>query len=75
MNYVEIKIAEHLDIEWDKWLQGFTVTHSGEFETTLTGPVRDQADLYGIIAKMRDLGVKLISVQLMGEGSNDFRYN
>lgn len=71
MDYVEIKIAEHLDIEWDKWLQGFTITHSEESETTLVGPVRDQADLYGLIAKMRDLGVKLISVNLLGEESND----
>jgi hypothetical protein len=71
MYHVEIKIAEHLDIQWDRWLQGFTVSHSGESETTLMGPVRDQADLYGIIAKMRDLGVKLISVQLMGENANN----
>ena len=67
MDRVEIKVSGHLNIDWSEWLQGFSVTHSGQGETILVGPVRDQADLYGFIAKLRDLGVNLISVNLLGE--------
>ena len=66
MNQVKIKIASHLDINWDQWIQNFTVVHGVEGETTLAGPVRDQAELYGLIAKLRDLGVTLISVNMLG---------
>jgi len=67
MDQVEIKIAGCLDINWSQWLQGFTVSHTGDDETLLAGPVRDQAELYGLIAKLRDLGVKLVSVNIGGE--------
>jgi hypothetical protein len=70
MDHIEIKVAGHLDIDWNQWLSGFAVTHTGEGETLLAGPVRDQADLYGLIAKLRDLGVKLISVNTCGESLN-----
>lgn len=66
MNQVKIKIASHLDINWDQWIQDFTVVHGVQGETTLVGPVRDQAELYGLIAKLRDLGVTLISVNMLG---------
>lgn len=67
MQQVEVRIEGHLDQEWAEWLDGFSVIHTrdaqtGEGETILSGPVRDQAALYGLIAKLRDLGVKLISV-------------
>ena len=58
---VEIKIQGHLDPTWADWLDGFTITHTENNETILTGTVDDQAALYGIMAKLRDLGVKLIS--------------
>ena len=62
MPRVEIRVKEHLDIQWTEWLEGFTITHTGQGETILRGTVSDQAALYGIIAKLRDLGAKLISV-------------
>ena len=62
MQRVEIRIEGHLDQSWADWLDGFILTHTEEGETILTGEVRDQAALYGLIAKLRDLGVKLISV-------------
>ena len=62
MQQVEIRIEGHLDQSWADWLDGFTLTHTDAGETILTGDVRDQAALYGLIAKLRDLGVKLISV-------------
>jgi hypothetical protein len=61
MTQVEIRISGHLDKKWTDWLDGFTVTHTKNDETILTGAVIDQAAFYGIMAKLRDLGVKLIS--------------
>ncbi len=47
---------------WIDWLDGFSLSYTGQNETILTGQVTDQAALYGLIAKLRDLGVKLLSV-------------
>jgi hypothetical protein len=62
MSSVEIKIQGHLDPAWADWLEGFTITHTQDDLTLITGPVSDQASLYGLIAKLRDLGLELISV-------------
>jgi hypothetical protein len=62
MQRVEIRVEGHLDQTWAEWLDGFTIAHSEQDETILTGKVKDQAALYGLIAKLRDLGVKLVSV-------------
>ena len=62
MQRVEIRIDGHLDEGWVEWLDGFTLVHSGQGETILSGKVEDQAALYGLIGKLRDLGVKLIAV-------------
>ena len=62
MQQVEICVEGHLDLTWAEWLDGFTLTHAERGETILTGKVKDQAALYGLIAKLRDLGVKLVSV-------------
>jgi len=60
---VEIRIESHLDQTWADWLDDFTLIHTEGGETILTGKVKDQAALYGLIAKLRDLGVKLLSVK------------
>jgi hypothetical protein len=60
---VELRVAGQLDPRWAEWLAGLTITHSGDTETSLAGSVKDQAELYGLIAKLRDIGMKLISVQ------------
>ena len=62
MQQVEIRVEGHIDQTWVEWLDSFTLTHTEQGETILTGEVKDQAALYGLIAKLRDLGVKLISV-------------
>lgn len=62
MQQVEIQIEGVLDQEWGEWLGDFTITHSEQNETVLVGRVPDQAALYGLISKLRDLGVKLVSV-------------
>jgi len=62
MQRVEIRIEGHLDPAWAEWLDDFALAHTEQGKTILSGEVRDQAALYGLIAKLRDLGVKLISV-------------
>ncbi len=64
MQRVEIKVEGHLDTNWVEWLDGFEISHVGQSETVLSGMVRDQSALYGIVAKLRDLGLKLISLSI-----------
>ena len=59
---VTIRVQDHLDDDWAKWLEGFTITYAEPDETVLVGEVKDQAALYGLIAKLRDLGVSLLAV-------------
>jgi len=63
MQQVEIRVEGHLDESWIEWLDGFEISHTPQNETILMGTVKDQAALYGIIAKLRDLGLKLISLK------------
>ena len=58
----EIRIEGHLDDRWADWFGGLTVTLEQEGNTLLTGPVVDQAALYGLLRKVRDLGMPLLSV-------------
>lgn len=67
MQQLEIRVEGHLDETWAEWLDGFVLTHKEPSETTLTGWVEDQAALYGLIGKLRDLGVILISVNYQGQ--------
>lgn len=59
----EIRIFGHLDGHRMRSFAGMTITHLPHGVTALTGPVRDQAALYGLLSRIRDLGVPLISVQ------------
>lgn len=59
----QIKIEGHLNPAWSEWLEGLTLTHEPDGSTALTGGLTDQADLYGVLIKLRDLGLILISVQ------------
>jgi len=61
MNY-EIRVAGQLSAHWSEWFEGFTVALEPDGTTRLTGPVIDQAALYGLLKKVRDLGLPLISV-------------
>ncbi len=63
MMHVVIRAQGQLDLKWGEWLDGLTITHIGDSETVLTGCIKDQSELYGLIAKLRDIGIKLISVQ------------
>ena len=60
--HYEIRIKGHLDEQWADWFGGLTVTLNKGGDTLLTGPVIDQAALYGLLKKVRDLGMPLLSV-------------
>ena len=62
MYQVEIGIEGHLNEQWLVWLGDFSIVHPEPNESILTGHIPDQAALYGLIGKLRDLGVKLISI-------------
>ena len=57
----QIRIEGHLGPRWSGWFEGLTITPEGDGETLLTGPVADQAALHGLLRKVRDLGMPLIS--------------
>src|SRR5215471_3296184 len=58
----QIRVAGHLDEHWSAWLDGFTLTRDDDGTTVITGPVADQAQLHGVLARVRDLGVPLLSL-------------
>ena len=58
----EIRIKGHLDDRWSDWFGGLTVTLEDNGDTLLTGLVVDQAALHGLLKKVRDLGMPLVSV-------------
>jgi hypothetical protein len=58
----EIRVKGQIDEHWSDWFEGLTVTVTDQGETILVGDVADQSALYGLIAKLRDLGLPLISV-------------
>lgn len=58
----EIRIKGHLDERWAEWFEGMTITREDNGETLLTGTVVDQAALHGLLRKVRDLGMALVSV-------------
>jgi hypothetical protein len=67
MQRVEICVEGHIDLAWSEWLEGFTLIHTPQGETILSGGIKDQAALYGMISKLRDLGLKLLSVETKEE--------
>ena len=63
-----VRVQGHLGEHWGAWLGGLTLTHEPDGTTCLSGEVADQAQLHGLLAKIRDLGLTLISVDRQGAG-------
>lgn len=64
----QLRIDGHLDDRWAAWFDGLVLTRESDGTTSLTGPFTDQAHLHGLLSKVRDLGVTLISVTHLGTG-------
>src|SRR5512139_3092178 len=73
--YYEIRLKGHLEARWVKWFNGLTIRLEEDGDTLLTGPVVDQAALHGILKKVRDLGMPLVSVNPVGLGPQDTSNN
>jgi hypothetical protein len=63
--HYELRIAGHLDEYWSAWFDGLTLIREDDGTTILRGAVTDQAELHGLLAKVRDLGTTLISVKII----------
>jgi hypothetical protein len=61
----EIRLKGHLDARWAAQFEHMRFTHTSDGTTILAGPVVDQAALYGLLRKVRDLGLPLLSVNLV----------
>lgn len=57
-----LRVQGHLDARWSAWFEGLALTHESDGTTNLTGIVTDQAALHGVLTKIRDLGLTLVSV-------------
>jgi hypothetical protein len=69
----EIRLKGHLGSLWTDWFEGMTITLEDNGDTLLTGPVVDQAALHGLLKKVRDLGMPLVSVCPLEHGSGTMR--
>ena len=67
----QIRVRSHLAHEWRDWFEGLTISLEENGDTLLTGPVVDQAALHGLLKKVRDLGLSLVSVGPVAPGRED----
>ena len=67
----QIRIKGHLGHQWTDWFGGLTITLEDNGDTLLAGPVVDQAALHGLLKKVRDLGMPLLSVNRVKPGLTD----
>jgi hypothetical protein len=69
--YYEIRLKGHLGSQWAEWFEGLTITLEENGDTLLTGQVVDQAALHGLLKKVRDLGLPLVSVSPVEPGCSE----
>jgi hypothetical protein len=65
MQRVEIRIKGQIDEHWSDWFEGLKIVHTEQGETILSGLMADQAALHGLLAKLRDLGLSIVSVNAL----------
>jgi hypothetical protein len=63
----QIQVHGVIDVRWSDWFGGLKITPLPNGDTLLTGPVRDQAALHGLLVKIRDLGLPLLSLNRLGD--------
>ena len=71
MQQVEIRVKGHIDEHWSAWFDDLKIAHTGQDETLLRGAVADQSAVYGLLARVRDLGLALVSVTLWETENQD----
>ena len=71
--YYEIRLKGHLEARWVQWFEGLTITLEENGNTLLSGPLADQAALHGILKKVRDLGLTLLSVNFVDPDNKEVR--
>ena len=69
--YYEVRVRGHLDQRWSEWFAGLALNHLDGDVTLLSGPLPDQAALYGLIERLRDLNLTLVSVNTGGASTQD----
>jgi len=67
----QIRIKGHLSDQWVGWFESLTITLVENGDTLLTGPIADQAALFGLLRRVRDLGMQLISVNRVETGNQE----
>ena len=66
----EIRVKGHLDTRWEEWFENLAITHSSDGNTVLSGPIEDQTVLHSVLLKIRNMNLKLISVnQVKSDGT------
>jgi hypothetical protein len=68
-DHYQIRISGHIDRRWSQWFDELTISATEDGNTLLTGPIRDQAQLHGLLAKVRDLALPLVSVNRVQQSS------
>ncbi len=71
VDWCQIRIQGHLEQRWASWFDGLTLTHDGDGTTLIQGHVPDQAALHGLLNKVRDTGLPLVSVIRQGPERNE----
>ena len=64
----EVRVKGHLDARWSAWFDGLSLTRESDGTTVISGPVVDQAALHGLLQKLRDVGMPLISITQVSPG-------
>lgn len=67
----QIRLTGQLGTQWTRWFEGLTITRDANGDTLLTGPVVDQAALYGLLRKVRDLGLPLVAINRLQPDQGD----
>jgi len=67
MQRIEIMVKGQIDQGWSEWFDGFEIIHTAKGETRLSGSIRDQVELRGILSRLSDLGLELVSVNTISE--------
>lgn len=73
--YYKIRVKGHLDLSWSDWFDGMTINHQENGETLIAGTLVDQAALHGLLRKVSDLGIPLISVNEIANSSQNSQEN